>query len=70
MPDDWKGQIKTAVHRADSAGEARVPREVALPGIAEEEARRYVDEWWGTKQPHPFTYEPDQRGLTIRKIED
>ena len=42
----------------------------ALRRIAEEEARRYVDEWWGTTVPHPFTYEPDQRGLTIRKIVD
>lgn len=67
--EDVSGQIRTAVHRADSAGEARVPCAVALPGVAEEEARRYVDEWWDV-QPHPFTYERDQGGLTIRKIED
>ena len=48
MHDDWKDQIKTAIYRADSTGEARMSREVALPRIAEEEARRYVKETWAS----------------------
>ena len=67
MPDDWKGQIKTAVYRADATGEARVPREVALPGIAEEEARRYVKAWWDERE---WTFERDVHGLTIRHRND
>lgn len=71
--EDWKGTVKEAVFEADSTGSAYVPHEVARPELVEEEARRYIAEWLGTRrldqEGDPFSFEADANGVLIRKLD-
>lgn len=61
--DDWPAKVRQAVAEALNTGSAFVPRDVAHPDVAEEEARRCLDEW-GRAHAIGFTDEFDRLRLT------